>query len=339
MLKNEVVKEVIHNIFGSTAFQKLELIRTGAEKYSGLIADQKFTGRTEIRPVDREARGGPLHGFRTWCQPSDKLSVNTSRSCRHAWKQHLRTDMKKYEMSPYLQSKHVDRHVGARGAAAHATGAMRSDTRAATNLKGVHSGLGTPLRSVGTGGYLRSSRKGFGRGFGQGSKPQRTKHSRIAGTSVWYRALPIACLISNARLVFWVLRGKEGYRGCIKHALYGEFARKHVPSCDALSGLHVSHIGCSNPCALWLRVSHVALLDHGFGLDGQSCSWLIVGWPVGFSSPTLGVGRPSVMFLFDCWPVGRPMPRTVRGCYRRTLQSIDRRHLPSRPHLAMPWGL
>ncbi|KAF2579084.1 hypothetical protein F2Q68_00004807 [Brassica cretica] len=78
-------------------------------------------------------------------------------------------------------------------------------------FKGVHSGLGTPLRSVGTGGYLRSSRKGFGRGFGQGSKPQRTKHSRIAGTSVWYRALPIACLISNARLVFWVLRGKEGY--------------------------------------------------------------------------------------------------------------------------------
>ena len=47
---------------------------------------------------------------------------------------------------------------------------------------------------------------------------------------------------------------------------------------------------------------HVALPDHGVGLDGQSCSCLIVGWPVGLSSPTLGVGRPSVMFLFD---VGR----------------------------------
>ena len=58
---------------------------------------------------------------------------------------------------------------------------------------------------------------------------------------------------------------------------------------------------------------HVALPDHGVGLDGQSCSCLIVGWPVGLSSPTLGVGRPSVMFLFDCWPVGRPMLRTVRG--------------------------
>ncbi|KAF3582292.1 hypothetical protein DY000_02031157 [Brassica cretica] len=60
---------------------------------------------------------------------------------------------------------------------------------------------------------------------------------------------------------------------------------------------------------------HVALPNHGVGLDGQSCSCLIVGWLVGLSSPTLGVGRPSVMFLFDCWPVGRPMPRTVRGCY------------------------
>ncbi|WZZ28402.1 hypothetical protein YC2023_011803 [Brassica napus] len=33
---------------------------------------------------------------------------------------------------------------------------------------------------------------------------------------------------------------------------------------------------------------HVALPDHGVGLDGQSCSCLIVGWPVGISSPTLG---------------------------------------------------
>ncbi|KAF3592854.1 hypothetical protein DY000_02024061 [Brassica cretica] len=41
---------------------------------------------------------------------------------------------------------------------------------------------------------------------------------------------------------------------------------------------------------------HVALPDHGVGLDGQSCSCLIVGWPVGLPSPTLGVGRPSVMF-------------------------------------------
>ncbi|KAF3495253.1 hypothetical protein DY000_02052792 [Brassica cretica] len=58
---------------------------------------------------------------------------------------------------------------------------------------------------------------------------------------------------------------------------------------------------------------HVALPDHGVGLDGQSCSCLIVGWLVGLSSPTLGVDRPSVMFLFDCWPVDRPLPRTVQG--------------------------
>ena len=73
---------------------------------------------------------------------------------------------------------------------------------------------------------------------------------------------------------------------------------------------------------------HVALPDHGVGLDGQSCSCLIVGWPVGLSSPTLGVGRPSVMFLFDCWPMVRPMPRTVWGCYsphslKSTISWID----------------
>ncbi|KAF2533267.1 hypothetical protein F2Q70_00030178 [Brassica cretica] len=33
---------------------------------------------------------------------------------------------------------------------------------------------------------------------------------------------------------------------------------------------------------------HVALPDHGVGLDGQSCSYLIVGWAVDLSSPTLG---------------------------------------------------
>ncbi|WZZ57775.1 hypothetical protein YC2023_057882 [Brassica napus] len=68
-------------------------IRTGAEKYLGLIADQKFTGRTEIRPMDREARGGSLHGFRTWCQPSNKLSVSRSTRCRRAWKLYMQPDM------------------------------------------------------------------------------------------------------------------------------------------------------------------------------------------------------------------------------------------------------
>ncbi|KAF3486802.1 hypothetical protein F2Q69_00053180 [Brassica cretica] len=58
---------------------------------------------------------------------------------------------------------------------------------------------------------------------------------------------------------------------------------------------------------------HVALPDHGVGLDGQSCSCLIVGWLVGLSSPTLGVGRPSVMFLFDCWPIsGAPSTAAMR---------------------------
>ena len=61
---------------------------------------------------------------------------------------------------------------------------------------------------------------------------------------------------------------------------------------------------------------HVALPDLGVGLDGHSCSYLIVGWPVGLSSPTLGVVHPSFMFLFDCSPGDCHISRTVRGCYR-----------------------
>ena len=37
---------------------------------------------------------------------------------------------------------------------------------------------------------------------------------------------------------------------------------------------------------------------------------------VKFMAYHLGVGRPLVMFLFDCWPVGRPMPKTFWGCYK-----------------------
>ncbi|KAF3583925.1 hypothetical protein F2Q69_00029944 [Brassica cretica] len=91
---------------------------------------------------------------------------------------------------------------------------------------------------------------------------------------------------------------------------------------------------------------HVALPDHGVGLDGQSSSCLIVGWPVGLSSQTLGVGHPSVMFLFDCWPVGRPMPRTVRGCYRGGTTgetpsydpAEDHGPSPPTPEVGMPSG-
>ncbi|KAF2584472.1 hypothetical protein F2Q70_00036154 [Brassica cretica] len=73
---------------------------------------------------------------------------------------------------------------------------------------------------------------------------------------------------------------------------------------------------------------HVALRDHGVGLDGQSCSCLIVGWPVGLSSPTLGVGRPSVIFLFNCWPVTFP-----------SLSITFRSFLPSAPKVRTETGL
>ncbi|WZZ25867.1 hypothetical protein YC2023_009268 [Brassica napus] len=71
----------------------IQNIRMGVEKYSGLIADQKITGRTEIKRMNREARRGSLHGFRTWCQPSNNLSVYRSSRCRRAWKLYMQPDM------------------------------------------------------------------------------------------------------------------------------------------------------------------------------------------------------------------------------------------------------
>ncbi|KAF2558238.1 hypothetical protein F2Q68_00015277 [Brassica cretica] len=67
----------------SAVVQKVS-IRTGAGKYSGLIAGQKFTGRIEIAQMNREARGVSMHESRTWCQVSSKLSVNRSTTCRRA---------------------------------------------------------------------------------------------------------------------------------------------------------------------------------------------------------------------------------------------------------------
>ncbi|WZZ36167.1 hypothetical protein YC2023_019568 [Brassica napus] len=73
--------------------KNVQSIRKGVEKYLGLIAGQKFTGRVTIRRTDREARGGSLHGIRTWCQPFRKLSVYRISRCHRAWKLHMHLDM------------------------------------------------------------------------------------------------------------------------------------------------------------------------------------------------------------------------------------------------------
>ncbi|WZZ27506.1 hypothetical protein YC2023_010907 [Brassica napus] len=54
---------------------------------------KKYSGRTEIRPMNREARGGSLHGFRTWFQSSNKMSVSRSSRCHRAWKLYMQPDM------------------------------------------------------------------------------------------------------------------------------------------------------------------------------------------------------------------------------------------------------
>ncbi|WZZ15575.1 hypothetical protein YC2023_108664 [Brassica napus] len=77
--------------------------------------------------------------------------------------------------------------------------------------------------------------------------------------------------------------------------------------------------------------SHVALPDHGVGLDGQSCSCLIVGWPVGLSSPTLGrFGGVTPTACFEhsnFFKVTAPEARPGQlrpGAYRRQKRQADR---------------
>uniref|UniRef100_M4E0H2 Uncharacterized protein n=1 Tax=Brassica campestris TaxID=3711 RepID=M4E0H2_BRACM len=97
-LQHEVFHETSYqqNIISKTLEARRELRRTGKSKigrtpnfsimevfdeaeglgniyrqeYSEFIADQKIAGRTKIRRMNREARGGSLHGIRTWCQQS-----------------------------------------------------------------------------------------------------------------------------------------------------------------------------------------------------------------------------------------------------------------------------
>ncbi|WZZ15063.1 hypothetical protein YC2023_108152 [Brassica napus] len=59
----------------------------GAEKYSGLIAGQKFIRMVEIAQRNREARGGLIR------RDKNVLSVKRSSRCRHAWKLHMQLDM------------------------------------------------------------------------------------------------------------------------------------------------------------------------------------------------------------------------------------------------------
>ncbi|KAF3603623.1 hypothetical protein F2Q69_00034927 [Brassica cretica] len=332
----------------------------GVEKYSGLIAGQKFTGRTEIRPMDREARVGSLYGFRTWCQPSNNLSVYRSSRCRCAWKLYMQPDMSKHEVDRPSTSLTSGRsggvlHVswtcsqpcGARGAAVHASGAMRSDTRAATNLKLIERLRGqfsTDFESAPRDGsvQLNSSRplSSFDDQLEILSGVSSVLWVQISRSSARYSAgkgsvQDKICPVHSSHVVNWVfaksspinqlLIGKEHCTGC--KALCLDAAGRVSGGTGRGRGVNFVTLAGSS------LTRHVALPDHGVGLDGQLCSCLIVGWPLGLSSPTHGVGRLLVMFLFDCWPVGRPMPRTVRGCYGRPAHSKSKGPATDKPVL------
>lgn len=56
-------------------------IRTGIEKYLGLIAGRKFTGNAAIGRMDREARGGSIYEIRTWWQLPGMVCGKRSMRC------------------------------------------------------------------------------------------------------------------------------------------------------------------------------------------------------------------------------------------------------------------
>ncbi|KAG5384935.1 hypothetical protein IGI04_036405 [Brassica rapa subsp. trilocularis] len=119
--------------------KNIHLIRTGVEKYSGLIAGRKFTGRVEISRMDREARAGLIYEIRTStrCREtcdrsmlSDMCALSVNLDEVRPWIRHLEG-----MVSLCMMSWSCHQTCGARGAATHASGAMRGDTRAATRLR------------------------------------------------------------------------------------------------------------------------------------------------------------------------------------------------------------
>ncbi|KAF3500918.1 hypothetical protein F2Q69_00042491 [Brassica cretica] len=117
-----------------------------------------------------------------------------------------------------------------------------------------------------TGGYSRSSRKGFWSRIrarvkattNQTHLPDQQCDTCVLGVTRQGRLRKhVPTQLGRefaARKVARVCPYSAGQRGCIKHALYGEVARKHAPSCDTILGLHVSSLDVLARVPLWLRV-------------------------------------------------------------------------------------
>ncbi|KAG5415090.1 hypothetical protein IGI04_002657 [Brassica rapa subsp. trilocularis] len=123
--------------------KNIHSIRMGIEKYLRLIAERKFTGKTEIGRMDRQSRVSSIYEIRTWWQlPACRVThistrwIDQAAKCRDACDQAMRPDMwRTWCLLACSQSMHIDSQpCGARGVAAHASGAMRTDTRTATRL-------------------------------------------------------------------------------------------------------------------------------------------------------------------------------------------------------------
>ncbi|KAG5398152.1 hypothetical protein IGI04_019966, partial [Brassica rapa subsp. trilocularis] len=206
--------------------KNIHLIRTGVEKYSGLIAGRKFTGRVEISRMDREARAGLIYEIRTStrCREtcdrsmlSDMCALSVNLDEVRPWIRHLEG-----MVSLCMMSWSCHQTCGARGAATHASGAMRGDTRAATRLRKLEkesssfdrfrvfsavfeNSYSTRFESTSKRGSARlkiSSEVGLlvkvKKGFGMqktdsGSRPRSTKNSKGRGGQSNYRGNSGVC--------------------------------------------------------------------------------------------------------------------------------------------------
>ncbi|KAF3527312.1 hypothetical protein DY000_02039489 [Brassica cretica] len=280
------------------------------------------TGTTgaEIYWKDRNQANGPRSSrwlvawFRSWCQPSNKLSVYRSSRCRRAWKLYIQPDI--------LTS-------GRSGGILHVFWTCSQPCGARVQFYGFRSVEVLLDTLPGSPKNCPEARGGSVRVQISLSRPVSFFMVKPRLCRRQYQSSPLqSCLQLGFGQVFSdqpaAYRQRTLEEGTYCHQGPGEPLTLDclgwdseglyllVGDCNSLSNIRLLiQLRCTGCKALCLdpagRVSggtgrghgvnfvtlvgssltrHVALPDHGVGLDGQLCSCLIVGWPVGLSSPT-----------------------------------------------------
>ncbi|KAF2540132.1 hypothetical protein F2Q68_00031257 [Brassica cretica] len=273
-----------------------------------------------------------------WCQPYNKLSVSRSSRCRRAWMLYMQPEILTSGRSGgVLQvSWTCSQPCGARGAVAHASEAMQSDTRAATNLKLIGCCQSVPLM------IKRKCCPELVQVYGfrlvkvlLDTPPGSPKNCPLAkGGSVrdqislympvsFYMIKPRVCpsqdqsspVQSSRPLGFGLVLSDQPAASRLEHcelACVNSTSNLGFPLSLKIVSQQEAELSGS------FLARHVALPDHGVGLDGQSCSCLIVGWPVGSF-----ISNPG------CWTVDRDENLKVEGVRRQTQTQSERRETDS----------